>query len=146
MTWFSEIISSGVDKLIDSVGNAIDKNFTSDLEKLQMRNELEKIQLQAKLDAAKLELEAESRMDDEVTKRWQSDMSSDDPAAKKVRPYSLVYMLMFMTVIIISDSVEYLGFEVKESYIGLIETLLVTMVVAYFGSRGLEKWAKIRKN
>lgn len=144
MSWFTEIISSGVDKIVDSVGNAIDKNFTSDHERMAMQNELEKIRLQAKLDAAKLEMEAESKMDEEVTKRWQSDMQSDDPAAKKVRPYSLVYMLLFMTVIILSDSVELLAFDVKDAYVGLIETLLVTMVVAYFGSRGLEKWQKIK--
>ena len=144
MSWFTDIISTGVDKVVDSVGNAIDKNMTTDHERMQMQNELEKIRLQAKLDAAKLEAEAESKMDEEVTKRWQADMQGDDPAAKKVRPYSLVYMLFLMTVIILGDSVQLLQFEVKDSYISLVETLLVTMVVAYFGSRGIEKVSQIK--
>lgn len=144
MSWFTDIISTGVDKVVDSVGNAIDKNMTTDHERMQMQNELEKIRLQAKLDAAKLEAEAESKMDEEVTKRWQADMQGDDPAAKKVRPYSLVYMLFLMTVIILGDSIQLLQFEVKDSYISLVETLLVTMVVAYFGSRGIEKVSQIK--
>lgn len=144
MSWFTDIISTGVDKVVDSVGNAIDKNMTTDHERMQMQNELEKIRLQAKLDAAKLEAEAESKMDEEVTKRWQADMQGDDPAAKKVRPYSLVYMLFLMTVIVLGDSIQLLQFEVKDSYISLVETLLVTMVVAYFGSRGIEKVSQIK--
>ena len=144
MSWFTDIISTGVDKVVDSVGNAIDKNMTTDHERMQMQNELEKIRLQAKLDAAKLEAEAESKMDEEVTKRWQADMQGDDPAAKKVRPYSLVYMLFLMTVIVLGDSIQLLQFEVKDSYISLVETLLVTMVVAYFGSRGIEKVTQIK--
>ena len=144
MSWFTDIISTGVDKVVDSVGNAIDKNMTTDHERMQMQNELEKIRLQAKLDAAKLEAEAESKMDEEVTKRWQADMQGDDPAAKKVRPYSLVYMLFLMTIIVLGDSIQLLQFEVKDSYISLIETLLVTMVVAYFGSRGIEKVTQIK--
>ena len=144
MSWFTDIISTGVDKIVDSVGNAIDKNMTTDHERMQMQNELEKIRLQAKLDAAKLEAEAESKMDEEVTKRWQADMQGDDPAAKKVRPYSLVYMLFLMTVIVLGDSIQLLQFEVKDSYISLVETLLVTMVVAYFGSRGIEKVSQIK--
>ena len=85
-----------------------------------------------------------SKMDEEVTKRWQADMQGDDPAAKKVRPYSLVYMLFLMTVIVLGDSIQLLQFEVKDSYISLVETLLVTMVVAYFGSRGIEKVSQIK--
>lgn len=71
-------------------------------------------------------------------------MSQDDTLAKRVRPASLLYLLMFMTVIILADSITGLGFEVKESYVDLIETLLVTVFVAYFGSRGIEKVSQIR--
>ena len=50
-----------------------------------------------------------------------------------------------MTVIILGDSITGLAFDVKESYVDLIQTLLVTVFVAYFGSRGIEKVATIRK-
>ena len=49
MSWFSNIFSSTVGTVIDSVGNAIDKLVTSDAEKLQLHNELAKIQVEAEL-------------------------------------------------------------------------------------------------
>jgi hypothetical protein len=139
MSWFTEIISGGVDKIVDSVGSAIDKNFTTDHERLQMQNELEKIKLDARLSAAKLEQEAEAKLNEEISKRWVADMSSDEPLAKKVRPLSLVYLLLFMSIIIVSDSIEPLAFDVKESYVDLIQILLLTVFAAYFGGRTLEK-------
>lgn len=139
MSWFTNIVSGGVDKIITSAGNAIDKLVTSDHERLQLRNELEKIQLEAKLNAAKLEAEAEAKMEEEISKRWQADMSSDDPLAKRVRPLSLIYLLFFMTVIILLDSIDYLYFEVKDSYVDLLQILLLTVFAAYFGGRTVEK-------
>jgi len=144
MGWFSDIISGGVDKIVDSVGNAVDKVFTSDEERLKLQNELEKIRLEAKLSAAKMEQEAEAKMEEEISKRWQADMSSDEPMAKKVRPLSLIYLLFFMSLIIVTDSVEILAFDVKESYVDLIQILLLTVFAAYFGSRGLEKITALR--
>jgi len=144
MGWFSDIISGGVDKIVDSVGNAVDKVFTSDEERLKLQNELEKIRLEAKLSAAKMEQEAEAKMEEEISKRWQADMSSDEPMAKKVRPLSLIYLLFFMSLIIVTDSVEILAFDVKESYVDLIQILLLTVFAAYFGSRGLEKITTLR--
>lgn len=144
MSWFTELFAGGIDKVVSSVGEAADRLITSDQERLQLRNELALIKVKAKLDAQKQADDAEAQLEKEITTRWQADMQSDDPAAKKVRPYSLVYMLLFMSVIIITDSINTLGFDVKQPYIELIEALLVTMVIAYFGSRGLEKWTALR--
>lgn len=81
----------------------------------------------------------------QVTKRWESDMISDSWLSKNVRPMALIFLTLFMTVIIVSDSKNLWEFEVKESYISLLETLLVAVYLAYFGSRGIEKYTKIRK-
>ena len=144
MSWFTELFSGGVDKVVSSVGEAADRLITSDEERLTLKNELILINAKAQLDGQKQIIEGEQKLEEEITKRWQTDMQSDDPAAKKVRPYSLVYMLLFMSVIIITDSINTVGFDVKQPYIDLIEALLVTMVIAYFGSRGLEKWTALR--
>ena len=144
MSWFTDLFSGGIDKVVSSVGEAADRLITSDQERLQLHNELALIQTKAVLDGQKQANEAEQKLEEEITDRWQADMQSDDPAAKKVRPYSLVYMLLFMSVIIITDSIQNISFEVKQAYIDLIEALLVTMVIAYFGSRGLEKWTALR--
>ena len=144
MSWFTELFAGGVDKVVSSVGEAADRLITSDEERLTLKNELALIEVKAKLDGVRQVIEGEQKLEEEITERWQADMQSDDTAAKKVRPYSLVYMLLFMSVIIIADSIQNISFEVKQAYIDLIEALLVTMVIAYFGSRGLEKWTALR--
>ena len=48
MSWFSDIISGGVDKVVDSVGKAADNLFTSDDERERNRNLLEQIKNQLK--------------------------------------------------------------------------------------------------
>jgi len=82
---------------------------------------------------------------EEVTKRWESDMISDSWLSKNVRPMALVFLTLFMTFIVFSDSKTEWSFDVKESYITLLETLLLSIYLAYFGSRGIEKYKKISK-
>lgn len=146
MSWFTDLFTGGIDKVVSAVGDAADKLITSDQERLTLKNELALIEVKAKLEAQAEANEAEQKLESEITERWKSDMSSDDPWAKKVRPFSLLYLLGFMSVIILTDSTEWFSFDVKESYVNLIETLLVTVFVAYFGSRGIEKVMQIRKS
>lgn len=143
MSWFTDLISGGVDKIVDSIGTAVDKVITSDEERLLLKNELVKIQLEAQRDAHKMELDADAKVEDEVTKRWQADMSGDDPWAKKVRPLSLVYMLVVVTALAVMDGNAW-GFAVKEVYVELFQALLLLAFGAYFGSRGLEKIYQIK--
>lgn len=88
-------------------------------------------------------LEFEMAEIQEITKRWQSDMASDSWLSKNIRPLVLAYLVVVVSLIAIVDSTG-LNFEMKSSYINLFETLLATVVVAYFGSRGVEKWQKIK--
>lgn len=48
MNWFTDIVSGGVDKVIDSVADGLDNLFTSDDERLKAANMLEKIRSQMK--------------------------------------------------------------------------------------------------
>ncbi len=43
MGWFTTLFSAGASNVIDSIGNAIDKNITNDEERLQMKAVLDKI-------------------------------------------------------------------------------------------------------
>ena len=81
----------------------------------------------------------------EITKRWEADMVSDSWLSKNVRPMALIFLTLFMVFIIFTDSKVLWDFEVKESYIKLLETLLLAVYIAYFGSRGVEKYTKIKK-
>lgn len=131
MSWLSEIFSSSAGAIVDSVGSAIDKLVTSDSERLELKNELVKIQLEATLKANEQANEAEAQ----ITERWKSD--NEHLVTRLVRPLSFAWVIVLFSVVIMGDS--NWGFSVKDAYIPVLETLLVTMVVAYFGSRGAEK-------
>jgi hypothetical protein len=81
---------------------------------------------------------------EEVSKRWASDMTSDSWLSKNVRPLTLLYLLLIMTVLVIGDSIEN-TFKVDSVWVDLIKSLLISVVLAYFGSRGFEKYTKIKK-
>ena len=81
----------------------------------------------------------------EVSKRWDSDMKSDSWLSKNTRPISLIFLTLSMVLLIILDSFNW-GFSVAEGWVSLLQTLLVTVYVAYFGSRGAEKFKSISKN
>ena len=80
----------------------------------------------------------------EVTKRWQSDMSSDSWLSKNTRPLSLIFLTFAMVCLIVLDS-SLDAFKVFSGWVDLLQTLLLTVYVAYFGSRGAEKFQKIKK-
>ena len=79
----------------------------------------------------------------EVTKRWQSDMSSDSWLSKNVRPMTLVFLTLVTAIFITLDGST--NFEVEDVWVDLLKTLLVTTYLAYYGSRGVEKVKNIKK-
>ena len=89
-------------------------------------------------------LEIDSMEIQEVSKRWDSDMASDSWLSKNVRPITLIYLTLATTIYIVLDSLE-ISFKIDEAWIELLKTLLVTIYVAYFGSRRFEKFKKINK-
>jgi len=80
---------------------------------------------------------------EEITKRWESDMTSDSWLSKNVRPLVLIFLTVVMSVFIIIDSSGD-GFDVKEDWISLLSSLLLLVYGAYFGGRSLEKIQKMR--
>ncbi len=81
----------------------------------------------------------------EVSKRWDSDMKSDSWLSKNTRPLSLIFLTISMVILIILDSFQW-KFTVDTGWVELLKTLLVTVYVAYFGSRGAEKFKSISNN
>jgi hypothetical protein len=78
-----------------------------------------------------------------ISSRWQSDMTSDSWLSKNTRPLTLIYLTLTMTLFVVLDST--LLLEINNGWVSLLEALLITVYVAYFGSRGAEKINKIRK-
>lgn len=138
MSWLSNIFSGNIGTVIDSVGNAIDKLVTSDSEKLQLHNELAKIQIEAKSKEQELELKYE----EEISKRHQSDMASDNWLSKSIRPLTLIFILVMYSLLSISSGFK---FEVTESYVELLGQWGMLIMSFYFGGRTVEKVSQIVK-
>ena len=79
----------------------------------------------------------------EVTKRWESDMKSDSWLSKNTRPLCLIFLSVMTIAFIWVDSHHEISFTVEQEWIGLLKTLVTTVYVAYFGSRGVEKYKTI---
>ena len=88
-------------------------------------------------------LEQEIAEMDNISRRWESDMKSDSWLSKNTRPMTLIFLTLAMTIFIVLDSTVLL--EIKTGWVSLLEALLITVYVAYFGSRGAEKITKIKK-
>jgi len=120
---------TGVD-MLKNLGNAIKNDPIMSVEDKATAQEL------LKLDISEME---------EVSKRWASDMASDSWLSKNIRPLVLAWLVVFVSFFAIIDSVDSIDVTVEAAWITLFSTLLVTVIVAYFGSRGVEKYKKISK-
>lgn len=87
-------------------------------------------------------VDAEVALQDAVTKRWEADMGSDVKLAKLIRPVTLICLMAMFMVTMVFDSLDNLPFNVKDSYVSLLEILMLTAFGAYFAGRTIEKARK----
>ena len=78
----------------------------------------------------------------EITKRWESDMSSDSWLSKNIRPLSLAFLTITLFIYVILDS-SLDTFKIDSEWVSLLGNLLMLVYGGYFSARTLEK---IRKN
>ena len=129
----SNVFSSGVSEVVDSVGSAIDSLFTSDEERLKARNMLEQIKSEAKLK----EQEITIKYEEEITKRNTADQVHGNFLTKSARPIFLYWVMGIITLLVFGGMA---GYEVKDGYIDLITALSITAVTFFFGSKGFEQF------
>jgi len=91
---------------------------------------------------AKAKIDAEVQFQKNVTERWQADMGSDVKLAKLIRPVTLIALMAMFMVTMVLDSMDDLPFNVKDSYVSLLEILMLTAFGAYFAGRTIEKAKK----
>ena len=123
-------------KILDGIGDILPSNGVYGVVKNLISSD-EQMEPQDKEMAFKL-LDLDISEMENISKRWDSDMRSDSWLSKNTRPLALIYLTVCMTMFIVFDSVNML-FEMDSAWIDLLKTLLVTVYVAYFGSRGAEK-------
>ena len=91
---------------------------------------------------AKAMLDAEVQFQNNVSERWKADMSSDVKLAKYIRPVTLIALMFMFMGTMVMDSLDNLPFNVKNSYVSLLEILMLTSFGAYFAGRTIEKSRK----
>jgi len=129
-------------KLVSQLGEFLPDQGGLGVVKNLITNDTE-LQPEDKEKAMKL-LELDIMEMENVSTRWTSDMKSDSWLSKNTRPLTLIYLTLASTILIIIDSF-HMMFDVDVAWVELLKTLLITVYVAYFGSRGAEKITNINK-
>ena len=130
MSIIGKIFSAGAGELVKNVGGVIDNLHTSKEEKLEAERKIKD-----------LVMGYEAEMQKQVTERWAMDMKSDSWLSKNIRPLVLIFLVV-STVLLVFIDAGVISFEVKASWVDLLQLVLITVIGAYFGGRSLEKVKK----
>ena len=109
------------------------KEAIAEITKAKISND-DKIKLQQML------FEQQSKEMEEISSRWISD-NSGSWLSRNVRPIVLLFLIVSTIVLIFIDA-GFINFEVKDSYVDLLQLTLITCISAYFGGRRFEKIKK----
>ena len=126
----SKLFGATGSNIAEKISGIIDKHTLSKVEKAQFEKEMEEIWIKAEADIQK-----------NVTERWKTDMNSDSWLSKNVRPLVLIFLVV-STVLMVFIDAGVIAFEVKASWIDLLQLVLITVIGAYFGGRSAEKFKK----
>ena len=122
-----DLLGGGV---VKQVGDVLDNLTTSKEEKLEAKRKMEEVLMQA-----------EAQAQEQVTRRWEADMKSDNWLSKNIRPLICIFLTIMFIIISIFDG--NLGeFVISPAYIPIYQTLLITVYGAYFAGRSIEKIRK----
>ena len=130
MSILTSIFSGGAADLVKGVGGVIDDLHTSDEEKLAAEQKVKEL-------IANYEIEMEKN----ITSRWQADLKSDSWLSKNVRPMVLIFLIVCTMLLIFIDAGA-IKFDVKDTWVDLLQLVLITVIGAYFGGRSFEKVKK----
>ena len=115
-------MSLDVNKLVDNV-------VTTDEERKELKIKFEQIFLEAKANA-----------EEQITRRWEADSKAGWLPAN-ISPLSLAFLVV-STVLLIFIEGGIIDFQVKDTWIDLLQLTLITVIGAYFGGRSIEKVKK----
>jgi len=124
------LTGGGAKDLVEGIGGVVDNLHTSEEEKLEANQKIKEL-------VSNYEVEMEKT----ITERWKVDMNSDSWLSKNIRPMVLIFLVV-ATVLMIFIDAGVLAFEVKDTWVDLLQLVLITVIGAYFGGRSLEKVKK----
>jgi hypothetical protein len=118
--------------LLDIGGKILDKVFPDPAQAEQAKLKL--LEMQQNGELAKINADiAESQ---EITKRWEADMSSDSWLSKNIRPLALIAIFL---AYFLFTAMSAFGYNAQESYVNLLGSWGQIVFLAYFGGRTVEK-------
>ena len=115
-------MSLDVNKLVDNV-------VTTDEERKELKIKFEQIFLEARANA-----------EEQITRRWEADSKAGWLPAN-IRPLTLAFLVV-STVLLIFIEGGVIDFQVKDTWIDLLQLTLITVIGANFGGRSIEKVKK----
>ena len=130
MSILTNLFAGGAADLVKGVGGVIDNLHTSKEEKLEAERKIKELMANYQVE-----------MEKNITSRWEADLKSDSWLSKNVRPLVVIFLIVCTMLLIFIDAGA-LNFEVKSSWVYLLQLVLITVIGAYFGGRSLEKVKK----
>lgn len=134
------ITAKGKEFIEDKIGMKIPtaENLTPELIAQLKMKEMEHETALIELSIKKMEVDnaAEQIAQENVTRRWESDMASDSYLSKNIRPLALIYILVVYTLFSLLSAA---GIDVNENYVKLLGEWGMMIMSAYFVGRTVEK-------
>jgi hypothetical protein len=125
-----KLFSGGAAELVKGIGGVVDNLHTSKEEKLEAERRIKELMANY-----------QAEMEKNITSRWEADLKSDSWLSKNVRPLVMIFLIVCTMLLIFIDAGA-INFEVKSSWVDLLQLVLITVIGAYFGGRSLEKVKK----
>lgn len=120
MNPLKKLLAGSAKETVDAVANVVDKFVSTPEEKEAVRSAIEQ----------------------EISKRWGSDMLSDSWLSKNIRPLTLAVIVAFLVIMTFFE-----GFgatSVSERWIGLWEMVSITVIGGYFAVRSVDKRGRVK--
>tara|TARA_R100001463_G_scaffold28337_4_gene64853 strand:+ start:12674 stop:13120 length:447 start_codon:yes stop_codon:yes gene_type:complete len=134
-------LSTKVPALAEKVGDLLPEKGVLGVVKNLVDKEPD-VSMEDKLEFEKLKQQQEVEAQKQVTERWKADMGSDVKLAKLIRPITLISLMVMFMLTMVADSMDNWPFNVKDSYVDLLQILMLTAFGAYFAGRTIEKSKK----
>ena len=144
------VLAKGKEFVEEKTGIKLEPNMSEEnilkLKQFELEHEEELLKLRIEenkldLEMMKVATEAQNIENQEVTKRWASDMSSDSWLSKNVRPMTLIFILGIYTLMAFTSG---FGLDIPNSYVELLGQWGMLIMSAYFGGRTLEKVIELK--
>ena len=90
-----------------------------------------------KLEFERLEQQERIALEENITKRWTADVGSKSWLSRNVRPLIVMSLTFMFLVFILIDTLA--PYEVRDAWIRMYETILMTTIGGYFVVRSVDK-------